>query len=152
MTAAGRPATEPGTEPGLRTGSGPGPAHGPATAASATTATTATAAQVATHAAEPVVVVRVNRDRCIGSAMCANTAPGSLTLGADGLARPLNGPFADADDDLAAEFSGEFSGHLPEGLAGEHLTPELADAVDFCPVEALALYAAHDGRPISPTD
>ncbi|MEE1825621.1 ferredoxin [Streptomyces sp. BE20] len=94
----------------------------------------------------------MNRDRCIGSAMCANTAPGSLTLGADGLALPLNGPFADADGDLAAEFSGEFSGHLPEGLAGEHLTPELTDAVDFCPVEALALYAAHDGRPISPTD
>ncbi|MFB6892365.1 ferredoxin [Kitasatospora sp. NPDC056327] len=76
------------------------------------------------------VIVQVDRDRCIGSGMCASTAPGSLTLGADGLARPLR--------------------EQPTGAAGEPLTPELADAVDFCPVEALTLYGARDGRRISP--
>ncbi|MER5353543.1 ferredoxin [Kitasatospora sp. NPDC002551] len=78
----------------------------------------------------PAVIVQVDRDRCIGSGMCALTAPGSLTLGTDGLARPLR--------------------EQPTGAAGEPLTPELAEAVDYCPVEALSLYGAHDGRRISP--
>ncbi|MER7703959.1 ferredoxin [Kitasatospora sp. NPDC097605] len=78
----------------------------------------------------PEVIVQVDRDRCIGSGMCALTAPGSLALGADGLARPLR--------------------EQPTGAAGEPLTPELADAVDYCPVEALTLYGARDGRRISP--
>ncbi|MFD5467705.1 ferredoxin [Kitasatospora sp. NPDC127059] len=43
-----------------------------------------------TGAAE-AVVVRVDRDRCIGSGMCALSAPDSLALGTDGLARPVAG-------------------------------------------------------------
>ncbi|MFF8770435.1 ferredoxin [Kitasatospora sp. NPDC015120] len=78
----------------------------------------------------PEVIVQVDRDRCIGSGMCALTAPGSLALGADGLARPLR--------------------EQPTGAGGEPLTPELADAVEYCPVEALALYGARDGRRIDP--
>ncbi len=80
----------------------------------------------------PAVIVQVDRDRCIGSGMCATTAPGSLALGTDGLARAVR--------------------EQPTGTAGEPLTAELADAVDFCPVEALSLYGVHDGRRISPTD
>ncbi|MFE6865886.1 ferredoxin [Kitasatospora sp. NPDC057692] len=79
----------------------------------------------------PAVIVQVDRDRCIGSAMCTLTAPASLALGADGLARPLR--------------------EQPTGAAGEPLTPELAEAVDYCPVEALTLYGARDGRRISPS-
>ncbi|MFF2044125.1 ferredoxin [Kitasatospora sp. NPDC058170] len=69
-----------------------------------------------------LVVVRVDRDRCVGSGMCVLTAPRSLELGADGLAHPLRGD------------------------AGEEPTDELSEAVEFCPVEALAVHSAHDGR------
>ncbi|RKT08933.1 ferredoxin [Streptomyces sp. 1114.5] len=78
---------------------------------------------------EPVVV-RVDRDRCIGSGMCARSAPGSLALGADGLAAPL-AAYADG---------------------GAELTEELTEAVDFCPVEALTLHAARGGHRIDPAD
>ncbi|MFI8086202.1 ferredoxin [Kitasatospora sp. NPDC086009] len=80
------------------------------------------------------MVVRVDRDRCIGSGMCAHTAPGSLALGADGVAHPLRGPAPDG------------------GPAGERLTARLAEAVDCCPVEALALHSARDGRRVAPSD
>ncbi|MEV7354072.1 ferredoxin [Kitasatospora sp. NPDC091276] len=76
------------------------------------------------------VVVRVDRDRCIGSGMCALSAPGSLALGADGLAEPVA--------DYAAD--------------GAELTEALADAVDFCPVEALTLYSAAGGHRIAPPE
>ncbi|MFF1905147.1 ferredoxin [Kitasatospora sp. NPDC058218] len=82
----------------------------------------------ASDAGDDSVVVRVDRDRCIGSGMCALSAPGSLALGADGLAHPVR----------------QASPH--GGPAGERLTEELAEAVDFCPVEALALYSARSGR------
>ncbi|MEV6978572.1 ferredoxin [Kitasatospora sp. NPDC093806] len=89
-----------------------------------------------------LVIVRVDPDRCIGSGMCAMTAPDSLTLGPDGRARPLRGPGADGGT------GGDADGGGSDG--GEPLTSELTDAVDFCPMEALTLYAVQDGRPISP--
>ncbi|MBV6697812.1 ferredoxin [Kitasatospora aureofaciens] len=76
------------------------------------------------------VVVRVDRDRCIGSGMCALSAPGSLALGTDGLAEPV------------AEY----------GTDGAELTMGLAEAVDFCPVEALTLYSARGGYRIAPAE
>ncbi|MQS17194.1 ferredoxin [Streptomyces kaniharaensis] len=82
------------------------------------------------QAGADAVVVRVDRDRCIGSGMCALSAPGSLALGADGLAEPVAGHGAD----------------------GEELTPELTEAVDFCPVEALTLYSARGGHRIAPAE
>ncbi|MFF2547926.1 ferredoxin [Kitasatospora sp. NPDC058063] len=78
---------------------------------------------------EPVVV-RVDRDRCIGSGMCALSAPDSLVLGSDGLAAPL------------AEYA--------DGGAG--LTDGLSEAVDFCPVEALSLHSARGGYRIAPAE
>ncbi|MFJ2775179.1 ferredoxin [Kitasatospora sp. NPDC087315] len=85
------------------------------------------------------VVVRVDRDRCIGSGMCALTAPGSLALGADGLARPVRGSVDGADGDGS-------------GGNGERLTEALAEAVDFCPVEAIALYSARHGHRLAPAE
>ncbi|HJD84656.1 ferredoxin [Kitasatospora aureofaciens] len=78
---------------------------------------------------EPVVV-RVDRDRCIGSGMCALSAPGSLALDADGRARPV------------AEYAD----------AGAELTDGLAEAVEYCPVEALALHSARGGYRIAPPE
>ncbi|MFE4975157.1 ferredoxin [Kitasatospora sp. NPDC056651] len=76
---------------------------------------------------EPVIV-RVDRDRCIGSGMCALSVPGSLALGTDGLAAPLAG-YADG---------------------GAELTDALSEAVDYCPVEALSLHSARGGYRIDP--
>ncbi|MFJ2863330.1 ferredoxin [Kitasatospora sp. NPDC087314] len=76
------------------------------------------------------VVVRVDRDRCIGSGMCALSAPGSLALGADGLAEPV------------AEYA----------AGGAELTEALTEAVDFCPVEALTLHSAFGGHRIAPAE
>ncbi|MGA5821729.1 ferredoxin [Kitasatospora sp. NPDC094028] len=76
------------------------------------------------------VVVRVDRDRCIGSGMCAIGAPAALALGPDGLARPLAGYAA----------------------GGGELTAELAEAVEFCPVEALVLHSARGGHRIAPAE
>ncbi|MFE7526915.1 ferredoxin [Kitasatospora sp. NPDC057542] len=78
---------------------------------------------------EPVVV-RVDRTRCIGSGMCALSAPDSLALGADGLAAPL------------AEYAD----------GGAALTDGLSEAVDFCPVEALSLHSARGGYRIAPAE
>ncbi|MFD4656782.1 ferredoxin [Kitasatospora sp. NPDC058444] len=78
---------------------------------------------------EPVVV-RVDRDRCIGSGMCVLSAPDSLVLGADGLAAPL-ARYADG---------------------GAELTDGLSEAVDFCPVEALSLHSARGGHRIVPAE
>ncbi|MER7755153.1 ferredoxin [Kitasatospora sp. NPDC097643] len=80
-------------------------------------------------AAEPAVV-RVDRDRCIGSGMCALSAPEALALDLDGLAEPLAGYAA----------------------GGAELTEGLTEAVDFCPVEALALHSARGGHRIAPAD
>ncbi|MCG6498209.1 hypothetical protein MCM47_28865 [Kitasatospora sp. A2-31] len=79
--------------------------------------------------------------------MCALTAPGSLELGADGLARPLRqaAPAGGGDSTGGENTAGGGPG------PGEPLTERLAEAVDYCPVEALALYAAGDGRRIAPS-
>ncbi|MFJ9693970.1 ferredoxin [Kitasatospora sp. NPDC101183] len=76
------------------------------------------------------VLVRVDRARCIGSGMCALGAPGALALGPDGVAEPVSG-YADG---------------------GAELTPELTDAVDYCPVEALTLLSARGGYRIAPAE
>ncbi|MGW3044718.1 ferredoxin [Kitasatospora sp. NPDC001159] len=76
------------------------------------------------------VVVRVDRNRCIGSGMCALSAPGSLVLDADGRAQPV------------AEYA----------VSGAELTDGLAEAVEFCPVEALALHSARGGYRIAPAE
>ncbi|MFI6156338.1 ferredoxin [Kitasatospora sp. NPDC051170] len=81
-------------------------------------------------ASPEAVVVRVDRVRCIGSGMCALGAPAALALGPDGVAEPL-APYADG---------------------GADLTPELADAVDYCPVEALTLLSARGGYRIAPAE
>ncbi|MEV7601268.1 ferredoxin [Kitasatospora sp. NPDC089797] len=80
-------------------------------------------------AAEPVLV-RVDLDRCIGSGMCALSAPGSLALGPEGQALAVAG-YADG---------------------GAELTDGLAEAVEFCPVEALTLHSARGGHRIAPPD
>ncbi|MEU4116191.1 ferredoxin [Kitasatospora sp. NPDC028055] len=82
-----------------------------------------------TAAAEPVLV-RVDRDRCIGSGMCALSAPESLALDTDGQARPVAG-YADG---------------------GAELTDGLTEAVEYCPVEALTLLSARGGHRIEPPE
>ncbi|MBV2154943.1 ferredoxin [Kitasatospora sp. SUK 42] len=62
--------------------------------------------------------------------MCALSAPASLALGEDGLARPVAG-YADG---------------------GGELTDELSEAVDYCPVEALTLHSALGGYRIAPAE
>ncbi|MBO1416587.1 hypothetical protein J0670_18495 [Streptomyces sp. FH025] len=62
--------------------------------------------------------------------MCALSAPASLALGEDGLARPV------------AEYA----------AGGGELTDDLSDAVDFCPVEALTLHSALGGHRIAPAE
>ncbi|WP_307853183.1 ferredoxin [Kitasatospora sp. RG8] len=95
---------------------------------------TADSAGTAGRATDDPVVVRVDHGRCVGSGMCALAVPGSLVLGADGLAHPVRAP-------------------RPDGAppVGEPLTAKLAEAVGFCPVEALTLYSARDGRRIAHT-
>lgn len=84
----------------------------------------------AAAAEEEAVLVRVDRDRCIGSGMCVLSAPEALALGPDGQALPVAG-FADG---------------------GGELTDGLAEAVEFCPVEALTLHSASGGHRIDPPE
>ncbi|MGW4497942.1 ferredoxin [Micromonospora sp. NPDC004336] len=67
--------------------------------------------------------VRVDRDRCIGSGICAGTAPGHFAL-VDGLSRPL----------------------------AERVAPDeaLVDAADSCPVEAVVVSEVDGLRRIAP--
>jgi len=65
----------------------------------------------------------VDRDTCIGSGMCAGIAPELFTL-ADGISVPLRSP---APPDPAA-----------------------VDAAESCPVEAITVRDAADGRVIAP--
>ncbi|MGW4891577.1 ferredoxin [Kitasatospora sp. NPDC004240] len=103
------------------------------------------ASPAAGHRIGDRVLLRVDRDRCMGSGMCAITAPGSLTLGPDGLARPLH-PGADASPggDGPGDGGPSDDGSGDDGRRGAHqeLTPDLAEAVDLCPVEALTLRPA----------
>ncbi|MGW6918378.1 ferredoxin [Kitasatospora sp. NPDC054939] len=86
------------------------------------------------------VVLRVDRERCIGSGMCVLTAPDSVSLGPDGIARPLHGADRAAGDTADATDATRATDAGPPAPPAEALTPELADAVDFCPVEALSLH------------
>ncbi|MET9618244.1 ferredoxin [Kitasatospora indigofera] len=70
------------------------------------------------------VVVRVDRARCVGTGLCAATAPDDLALGEDGRARARH----------------------PVSVPGEELT----EAAEMCPVEAITVLSALDGRRIAP--
>ncbi|GGV44802.1 hypothetical protein GCM10010495_72820 [Kitasatospora herbaricolor] len=70
------------------------------------------------------VVVRVDRARCVGTGLCAATAPDDLALGEDGRARARH----------------------PVSAPGEQLT----EAAEMCPVEAITVRSALDGRVIAP--
>ncbi|WP_329493653.1 ferredoxin [Kitasatospora herbaricolor] len=70
------------------------------------------------------VVVRVDRARCVGTGLCAATAPDDLALGEDGRARVRR----------QVTVSGE----------------ELTEAAEMCPVEAITVRSALDGRRIAP--
>ncbi len=76
--------------------------------------------------ADGAFVVRVDRGRCVGSGVCAATAPADLALGRDGLAYPLR----PGSDDGA----------------------ELTEAAELCPVEAITVLSARDGRQVAPLD
>ncbi|MFC8452819.1 ferredoxin [Kitasatospora sp. NPDC057223] len=71
-------------------------------------------------------VVRVDRERCVGTGVCAATAPADLALGRDGRAYPLR-PVSDEGD-------------------------ELTEAAEMCPVEAITVLSARDGRQVAPLD
>lgn len=70
------------------------------------------------------VLVEVDRVRCVGTGLCAATAPGDLALGADGRAEARSGPGA--------------------GSA------ELTEAAEMCPVEAISVRLAATGERIAP--
>ncbi|MFJ5927017.1 ferredoxin [Kitasatospora sp. NPDC092948] len=73
--------------------------------------------------ADPVAVT-VDQARCIGSGLCARTAPDALTLAANGRAAPL-GPTATPSD-------------------------ALTEAAEMCPVEAIAVRHATTGELLAP--
>jgi ferredoxin len=68
------------------------------------------------------LVVRVDHDTCIGSAICAGTAPARFTLGADRKSSPV------------AEQS-EFD-------------ELIVDAAASCPMEAITVLDAETGEPV----
>jgi len=70
------------------------------------------------------LVVRVDRDRCVGTGLCAATAPADLALGADGRARTLRERAAESD--------------------------ELTEAAEMCPVEAISVWLASTGEQVAP--
>lgn len=78
----------------------------------------------ATGGTDGDVVVRVDRARCVGTGLCAATAPDDLALGEDGRARARH----------------------PVSVPGEELT----EAAEMCPVEAITVLSALDGRRIAP--
>ncbi|RKE16966.1 ferredoxin [Streptomyces sp. TLI_171] len=73
---------------------------------------------------DPRLVVTVDQVRCIGSGLCARTAPQDLLLAANGRATP-------------ARSSTEGS-------------PELTEAAEMCPVEAIAVRDAATGELVAP--
>ncbi|MFI9274258.1 ferredoxin [Kitasatospora sp. NPDC052896] len=74
---------------------------------------------------EPALVVRVDRGRCVGTGLCAATAPADLTLGEDGRAHPRR------ELTTAAE--------------------EVTEAAELCPMEAIAVHRADTGELVAPT-
>jgi ferredoxin len=67
--------------------------------------------------------LEVDRDRCIGSGMCAGMAPDHFTL-VDGVSVPSAGPVPPDD--------------------------AVIDAAESCPVEAITVRDAADGRLVAP--
>ncbi|MCP2260144.1 ferredoxin [Streptoalloteichus tenebrarius] len=70
-------------------------------------------------------LVEVDRDVCIGSGMCAGSAPAFFEL-VDGRSRPLHGE-VDADD-------------------------EVLGAAESCPVEAILVREVGTGRQLAPEE
>ncbi|MEU9128497.1 ferredoxin [Kitasatospora sp. NPDC048540] len=70
------------------------------------------------------LVVTVDRHRCVGTGLCAATAPDDLTLGTDGRALPRRPSTA--------------------------LSEELAEAAEMCPVEAIAVLRPATGEQVAP--
>ncbi|QKW23826.1 ferredoxin [Kitasatospora sp. NA04385] len=72
----------------------------------------------------PQLVVAVDRVRCIGSGLCARTAPADLVLSPDGRATPAR----------------------PATAA----STELTEAAEMCPVEAITVRDATTGELVAP--
>ncbi|WP_377268573.1 ferredoxin [Peterkaempfera sp. SMS 1(5)a] len=72
------------------------------------------------------LVVRVDRERCVGTGLCAGAAPGDFELGPDGKSRPLRDTTAPSDG--------------------------LSEAAEYCPVEAITVLDAATGRRVAPVD
>jgi len=70
------------------------------------------------------VAVTVDQTRCIGSGLCARTAPAALTLAPNGRATPV-GPTTTPSD-------------------------ALTEAAEMCPVEAIAVRHATTGELLAP--
>ena len=69
-------------------------------------------------------LVTVDRDLCVGSAVCVGTAPGRFALGGDNRSRPT-----------------------PEAVDADQA---VLDAAASCPAEAIAVVDAATGRPLDP--
>ncbi|MFJ1756413.1 ferredoxin [Kitasatospora sp. NPDC088134] len=72
----------------------------------------------------PRLVVTVDQGRCIGSGLCARTAPADLLLAANGRAAPARSQTGPSE--------------------------ELTEAAELCPVEAIAVRDAATGALVAP--
>ncbi|WP_232247851.1 ferredoxin [Kitasatospora azatica] len=72
----------------------------------------------------PDLVVTVDRGRCVGTGLCASTAPADLALGEDGRARPRR-ERTDAHE-------------------------AVVEAAELCPMEAIAVHRASTGELVAP--
>ncbi|MFD7645571.1 ferredoxin [Kitasatospora sp. NPDC059795] len=70
------------------------------------------------------VAVTVDQARCIGSGLCARTAPDALTLAPNGRATPVHPTTAPSDD--------------------------LTEAAEMCPVEAITVRNPTTGELLAP--
>ncbi|MDH6109491.1 ferredoxin [Kitasatospora sp. MAP12-15] len=75
--------------------------------------------------APDALVVRVDRTRCVGTGLCAASAPAELALGEDGRARALREATIDRE--------------------------AVTEAAELCPVEALAVHRLDNGEQIAPS-
>ncbi|GAB2697032.1 hypothetical protein GCM10010442_13430 [Kitasatospora kifunensis] len=69
-------------------------------------------------------MVSVDTARCVGTGLCAATAPADLELGPDGRARPRRARSTEVG--------------------------ELTEAAELCPMEAIAVHRAATGEQIAP--
>jgi ferredoxin len=72
------------------------------------------------------VVVSIDRTRCVGSGLCAATAPDDFELDAEAKSRPRRA--------------------VSPGY------PELLDAAEMCPAEAISVVSARTGERLAPLD